>query len=537
MDTSIVNAADPEFLLGALFVAVYAMERFNTPQTNRASTTAGRYYAAASAYLGVSLLFYWLFTRYPQLIDMKSAEAAPTNGLSNQQQRPPAVEVAMLLSVLLSKIPMLAHLDSKLRAFLQDLAEIPMEAIRVSKLIGRSRFNPSQEAREMIHSELLSCGIDGEDIVFDTSDDRRAYSPHALWVRITALKLGIESWESQRGFAGFVQRRREEYKTLATRYKQITEVAKNCFSLLRAAHNGDAEKPLTDAVSKFRANFVDQAEELAKDLSLFMACGVLKCQFTCGTRRQAIKAMGFEPPPEMTHSGLSVNRVLTLFVILVLLLLISFIPFQNHHAGHQCLLIMVTMIGTIYMAAVVCAIYPKGRWEFFRRGEDGARPMASYLLSGLAAVALAIPINLAFKTLIFWSQATDDSSPLELAWTNFVGRSYPWMLMAFTGTATTAFMADNRPSLHLPQRYLCWLEAIGQAMASILTASLVLWWLGDIRPEGAFPGTSLCLDLTTFFVLSNAAIIGIVLGSLVPSWYRRAMSGQFADPSNIADRP
>jgi hypothetical protein len=68
-------------------------------------------------------------------------------------------------------------------------------------------------------------------------------------------------------------------------------------------------------------------------------------------------------------------------------------------------------------------------------------------------------------------------------------------------------------------------------MASILAASLVLWWL-------EFPDTSLCVDLNTFFVLSNATIIGIVLGSLVPSWYRRAMSGQFAsDPSNIADRP
>jgi hypothetical protein len=30
MDTSIVNAPGLEFLFGALFVAVYAMERFNT---------------------------------------------------------------------------------------------------------------------------------------------------------------------------------------------------------------------------------------------------------------------------------------------------------------------------------------------------------------------------------------------------------------------------------------------------------------------------------------------------------------------------
>lgn len=533
MDIPIVSALSLEFLLGAVIVGVYAWERFNTPPTNRASTTAGRYHTSALAYLGVSLLSYWLFTRYPQLlVYVKPAEGAPIDLPSDQTQTSSAVVVAMLLSALLPKIPVLAHLDCKLRAFLQDLAEIPMEAIRLSKLIRRARFNPYEQAREAIRSGLLSRGFDVEDIVFDTGDDRRAHSPHALWVRVTALKLGIESWEDQRGFAGFIQRRREEYKALERRYEQITEVAKNCFSLLRAAHAGDACAPLADAVGKFRANFVDQAEELAKDLSLFAAHGVLQCQLTHGTRCQALKAMGFEPPPppETTPSGLSVNRVLTLFVILVPLLLINFIIFQPHDTGRQGRLVMVTMIGTIDTLAVVCALYPKGQWEFFRRGEDSTRPMAGYVISGLAAVALAIPINLAFKTLILLGETTGDTWALALAWNHFVERSYPWMLMAFTSAVTTAFMADNQPSRRLSARHLRWLEGIGQAVVSILAAILVLWWLRDIRPEGDLPNT--------FGVLRNAVIAGFVLGFLVPSWYRRATSRRSdSAASDSADSP
>jgi len=529
MDTATVNALSPEFLLGALFVTVYAVERFNTPHTNRALTTAGRYYAAVSVYLGTSLLFYWVFTRYPQfLLHIKPAEAAGTGVITPQQHKEPVVEVAMLLSVLLSRIPVLSHLDKKLRTFLQNLAEIPMEAIRLGKLIRRSHFNPTDELRETILAELLACGIDDKDVVFDSGNDPRSNNPHALWVRITALKIGLVSWESQRGFAGFIQHRTEEYKTLLTRYKKIMEVAKNYFSLLRTAHNGDADEPLSDAVSKFQANFVDQADALAKDISLFMACGVLRCQFTHGTRSQALRVMGFEPPPDATRSGLSVNRVLTLFVILVPLLLINFIIVLQHDTHRQALLIMVSMIGATHMTAVVCAIYPKGRWAFFQRGEDGARPVAGYLISGLVAVALAVPVNVAFKTLIFLNQATGDSSVLALAWSNFAGHSYPWMLLTFVSSVTTAFMVDNRPDRRIPPRYLRWLEAIGQAIAFMLGASLVLWWLGDLRPEGRLP------DM--FGVLCNAAITGIVLGALVPSWYRQAVSRKSAHAAHdIAD--
>ena len=525
MDASIVSTLSPEFLLGAVFVLVYALDRFNTPTSNRASTTAGRYYAAASAYLGVSLLFYWALTRYPQLLAfIPPVQGASADSVPDQTKLPPTVVVGMLLSVLLPKIPVVAHVDSRLRAFLQDLAEIPWEAIRIGKLIGQARFNPDGPLRDTIQSTLLSSGFNADDIVFDLGEGTGPTTPHALWVRIAALKHGIDSWESQRGFAGFIQRRREEYKALGLRYKQIEAVAKNCFSLQQAARTGSPDAPLADAVDKFRANYTNQAEELARSLSLFAAQGLLQCGLTRGTRDQALKSMGFDVPQGMNDHGLSVNRVLALFVILVPLLLLNFILFQRYDRNHEDLLIMVTMIGTIHMVAVVCAIYPKVRWGFFGLGDDDTRPVAAYMVSGLAAVVVSVPIQVAYKTLIKLDATTGIASAISMAWSGLQSHSYPWLLLAFTSAATTAFMADNRPSMRLPARRLCWLESIGQSLIFMLAASLVLWWLQGILPPNRLP------DPIT--VLCTSVICGFVLGYLVPSWYREARAGQSTLASN-----
>ena len=566
MEMQIFWESGGKLLLGAIFVAVYALERFNTPKTNRSSTTAARYYAAASSYLGISLLIYWGLAQSPQLLDdLKQFIDIPLpEGADPKNPQEPVVEVAMLLSVLLCKIPILAQFDYKLRAFFQNLAEIPMEAIRFSKLIAKARFNPSAEMRDAIRFQLLENKIAEEDIQFDTINETSLHTAQALWVRITALKQGVDSWATQRGYAGFLQQRNKEYDSLNARYIQLNDLAKNYFSLLKSTNNDNVDNPLNKAVEDFRRNYVEQANTLADDLCQFVASGVLQCQLTHGNRIQAIHEIGFEMPQEVNNNSLSINRVLTLLSILVMLLLVNFIAFA-HHSDSESLMIKATMIGTIFVISVVCATFPKGRWEFFRRDTDGTRPTAGYLFSGLLAVALAVPINVGFNSLIFLgkastvvqhSQTTADSSTITpnatsgetiskddntagkasaiaRAWEKFSTYSYPWLFMAFASTVLTAFMVDNRPSRRISARQLRWLEAFGQATGTLLAACLVLWWLADIRPLGTI------WDILV--ILLRVFMIGGVIGALVPSWYRKAMSVEPApakiDIVDLTDAP
>jgi hypothetical protein len=53
-----------DFWLGAVFVLLHSYDRFNTPHTNRASTTAARYFVGVAAYLFVALVTYFVVGRY-----------------------------------------------------------------------------------------------------------------------------------------------------------------------------------------------------------------------------------------------------------------------------------------------------------------------------------------------------------------------------------------------------------------------------------------------------------------------------------------
>ena len=57
----------PELLIGCLFITFYAYGRYNTPPSNRSSTTFGRFTICWMLYTLVLLVIYWLFTVFAQV--------------------------------------------------------------------------------------------------------------------------------------------------------------------------------------------------------------------------------------------------------------------------------------------------------------------------------------------------------------------------------------------------------------------------------------------------------------------------------------
>ena len=92
-----------DLLLGAVFVLFYAGTRFNTPSTNRSSTTAGRYFVGLFLYCLVGICFYVTLVAFPNFLDFalfgqQMGGDAPTSSISLP------LFVALLLTVLLPKI-------------------------------------------------------------------------------------------------------------------------------------------------------------------------------------------------------------------------------------------------------------------------------------------------------------------------------------------------------------------------------------------------------------------------------------------------
>ena len=57
-----------DLVLGGVFVLFYSGTRFNTPSTNRSSTTAARYFMGLFLYCLVSLSVYGLLVAFPHLL-------------------------------------------------------------------------------------------------------------------------------------------------------------------------------------------------------------------------------------------------------------------------------------------------------------------------------------------------------------------------------------------------------------------------------------------------------------------------------------
>lgn len=493
----------PNYALGILIVVLYACDRFNTPPTNRSSTTAARYYTAAALYLGVAVGIYLvLLLGFPQLFNQWTAPVIEDYPWTKELSGP--LLVAFLLTVSLPKVPILFSADEWIRKKLQHMAAIPFEVRRLSAVLRRSPFHVSDERQEEIRSGLVNEGFQATDILFNESA-----APQYLWTMVAVLMKSLEDWESHSGFSGFIARFASELGGLRGRYKQLTPKAKSCFRLIREHPLGSGGGQAGDAVLQFQADFVEQAKDLLHSIFDFIGRGVLQCKLTHGARCNQLGSMGFQV--QLPRPKLTVNELVALFMGVAGVLMFGFVRSQyaKHATGIGELFLMAMMIAAIYCVAIWWAIYPKGRWQCARWESGEIRPVACYVLAASLASATGLAINLAFKSvkLVMFPDPN-----LPNAWAAFQ-QAWPWTFMTFVTAFVTAWLTDDRPGVGFPAAGLRWLEGSVQA-AMMMGAG---WFVRSILNE---TGGQAAPSLGDVLLLSG--IIGFGIGFLVPTWHREA---------------
>jgi hypothetical protein len=219
--------SDLDILLGILLIAFYASERFNTPPTNRSSTTAARFYSAVGLYLCVTIGIYGLLLfGFPQLLHQWQPIVADAIPWAKELSGP--FLVALLMTVSLPRVPLLASIDEWIRKTLQHIASIPYEVRRLSAALRRSPFQTSPDHQEEIRTQMLGQGFHPADILYLESA-----RPQYLWTKLTVLMKSLEDWEGHSRFSAFAARFSADLEALRGRYKQLTPKARNCFRLLR----------------------------------------------------------------------------------------------------------------------------------------------------------------------------------------------------------------------------------------------------------------------------------------------------------------
>ncbi len=504
---------DIEVLFGAVLIVIYATERFNTPGTIRASTTAGRYYAAAIVYLLIYLATFYVFTKYPKMLDYFDIDVSALSSSGIKPGDSSVILFALLLSLLVPKVPVISELDSRLRRFLHRLAAIPYEALRLSKEIQGSRYEIPLQGRDALARELQEQGLSAGEM---NSTDPVIYG----WVSIVSLMIQLKSWDRSHRFAAFVQERSGQLERIKEHYARITKMALSAVAMDEQASASAETSALQGAAKKFRVNLQIEQQALLSEMCDFISHGVLKTCFRYGSRQKTLRDMGFLDVEGDSGQGLSVNQTVMLFGLLLALVLANFILFKPPNENGERLLLTIAMIVSIYSAAVICAVLPKQRWRLFQYDHEYFYPTAGYLLSGIMAVGVSMVISLLFKTLIFAAAPGVDGfvPPFVMAWNQFASDSYPWLTMAFITAVSTAFMIDWQRPDWLSERLYRLADGAFQAALLMAAAALVHWWLSSLSVAGSFSGD--VPDIGS--VLRLSAIVGFTLGYLVPTWYRKS---------------
>jgi hypothetical protein len=501
-----------EWVIGGLLVLIYAHGRFNTPSSNRSSTTTAQYYGSAlSYYFFLGFLFVLLgggLGASPEILSFLMHGGAIEN--DEIFSLPGPLLAALLLTTLLPNLPLLSKLDEWSKKLFQDMGNIPWEARRLRGKLRRSEFCVPDALKEVVKRKLEEFGTVNAPASGRCPLERK-------WMMATALYLQISRWPEMKRYDRLCEALGQDYRDIGTAYDRVRDRVASCARLMREL-DANRDETVAKALEECKSNVSEQTEALLVQMCEFVARGVLRCELTRSAREARLRTMGFSDFAD-AHYPLNVNQVVTVGVAVFLAVVFGTLLIKSQSARIGEMLFTAGMVATIYATAVVASIYPKTIWDFANIQKSVQRPVAAYLVSGVMAVCLAFLVSLTFKFLMkgdFLSALLDYRV------------SYPWFLLTFVASGVTSFLADDFAGRSGDEpRWARWAEGAVAAAALAATALVVHRMLG----EAGMPGERVP---PLQALISMCAVIGFVIGALVPSWYRNASSLAGTD-ENSAD--
>jgi len=162
--------------------------------------------------------------------------------------------------------------------------------------------------------------------------------------------------------------------------------------------------------------------------------------------------------------------------------------------------------------AVAFALLPKQMWSFADIRCAGERPFLSYVISGMSALTIALPVSFGFYLLRM--HFISNGEPIMP-----FARQCTWLLMPTVMAVALAFLCDNFAGTDREPVWLRWAECIGLAGLMALMGLLVIHWLHDAQPALHSDGKV----LQHWIPVLLSASIGALFGATIPKWYRRTM--------------
>lgn len=527
-----------EWFVGGIFVGINAYRRYNTPASNRASTTFQNFCVYFLFYLLSVLSIYMIIgamlNSSPETIGLLwslltgNLNTTDTTSLPSQLTNlsPPMVS-ALFLTTMLPSLPWLSRYDQALLNIFWDRGHIPQHVQKMAASMRRGAFNFSPRQIKMLRDKCKSLNIPYESLSINsgTNLDFR-------WARINVLLDSIGEWQIDD--IGRLRRFMQENQTELRQLFALRDEMNKEFYESKIEKNENAAKAKIES-------FLDKSlAELFRNTALFVAKATCVAELSESGRSSRISQLGFEGG----MSGLdriSARQILsTIIAILFAFFLVSviqqlFIPLQFRRFDNVIFITFLMMF--TYGSALIIALCLRRNAGMGYNELTRQRSWFSYLLVGLITALSWFVITGSYRYIINMLSGIESQTNVNMVLTD-LGWSFPYALQSLALAVSISWILDFHQSrgisekLALKQRFFD--VAVSMAALGCMSIIAFYWMEGKGWFEGYATRDLQFRHKTSFvwFVAKGMAVAAVV-GWLVPMWFHM---NRTKAPDQIAGR-
>lgn len=488
----------------ALIVGLHAIQRYNTPASNRMTTTRRLFLASGAGYVAASLVLYGLLSEIvlkPGMLHLLGIQ--DVTKLLAQYTAPPVL-AAVVLTTLLPQVPMLKAADAYMLAWFQKRGRIPSGVSDLADELTLARLVLSDTSLDASRS-WVTRDVDVPSELASRLAVAAPDTPQGALTALVVLHRGVEALVTESRYRAFSRKNAAAWQRLRSLFHVFAAQSQAFFVLFEQLEPRAGDDASGAALKRARAHYFGIAGEVHRATAEFLAQGLLAVEDSGSGIRQQLRRLAFTTE-EIACPTPPIGALVFMgtMVVVALLGIICLVP---PPAGSLPPAMVAVVIGTTQTCALLFAALPKLRWMFFRRAPDGSMPFLGWLFSAAAAFAVSLVIDRGSIALVqrdLHAALAVEQYPLS-----------PSAFMAFGLALTIGMLCDLEIGLGRVRRLL---EGVLAGAAMMLCIGLCLGLLQlPSRTEGVLP--------FRIFPFALSFGLGFVAGAIVPHLYRVARHG------------
>jgi tellurite resistance protein len=523
-----------EWAVGALFVGVNAYRRYNTPSSNRESTTFQNFITFFFFYLITVLTLYVFFGA---LFDSSPETIGALYGLMIGQMNATLPEElanlsspmlsALFLTTLLPSLPWLSRYDKALLNKFWERGHIPNHVQKMAAAMRRAHFNVSPGQNRQLRMRCQSLSID-----FETLELEKSTNIDYHWARLNVLLESMADWKQDDSgrLRGFMKEHSDEFNKLLESLESINGE----FSELKSEQLED------HILSKIEKYLNKSIAEVFRDSTVFVAKATCVTELSESGRSSRISQLGFEGGSQGRDRLSSGQIAAALLAILVIFMTVSIAqelakPVEYRRFGNVGFMTFLMLF--TYGTALLIAIDLKCRAGMGYNELTRQRTWSAYFWVGIITASSWLLVTLSYRYILNMLSGDNSVTNLDDVITS-LSWSYPYALQSLALAVSISWILDYHQSLGLSGR-LTWQQRVfdmGIAMAALAAVSIVaFYWMEGI---GWFEGYG-TKDIeyrgriSLGWTVAKGVAVAAVVGWLVPMWFNL---NRLKAPDQIAGR-